>query len=185
MKLPLGLSPFDLFVGIAPLALIGAIGWWVYDSGKDAGRAEVQAQWNEYKLARAKFEAELKARNEQLQSLNQAAHLQADEELADANQTYAGSMAALNAGFALRLHNSEDRARKYQHLSQASEAERASLASHAAELDRALEQGRLLVGELRTTLGQREATIKSLATILFSDRKLMGETDGKDAASAQ
>lgn len=185
MKLPFGLSPFDLFMGIAPLALIGGIGWWIYDTGKDAGRAEVQAKWDDYKQARTKFETELKARIEVLQTQNQAAHLQANEDLADANQTYAGSIAALNSGYALRLRNSEDRVRQYQRLSQAGEAERASLASHTAELDRALEEGRLLVGELRATLGQRDATIKSLATILFSDRNLMGETDGKDAASAQ
>lgn len=74
--------------------------------------------------------------------------------------------------FAQRLRSAEDRAVGYQRLSEASAAERTYLASHAAELDRSLEEGRQLVFELRQTLGLCEVRVSTLAQTIRADRAL-------------
>ncbi len=42
-----------LLAGLIGAAAIGYVGWRLYDAGQEAGRAEVQAKWNEDKAAKA------------------------------------------------------------------------------------------------------------------------------------
>ena len=64
------------------------------------------------------------------------------------------------------MRNHQERAELYKRKAEGSEVERGSLASHAAELDRSLEEGRRVVKDLRTTVEQRDTELILLGTHL-------------------
>ena len=83
------------------------------------------------------------------------------------------AIAAVHAEYVDRLHESDSRAGTYQRLSQGAAAERASLASYAAQLDRSLTEGRSLVRELRETVRLRDEQLIVLGKQLENDRSLL------------
>lgn len=174
------LSWLNVFkVGLPILALLG-IAFWLFSWGLEEGRADVQAQWDQDKLQHQAVIEAFKAELEHKEAVNREQSRQIAEQLASVEADHARSVSALHAGFAVRLRNSEDRATVYQRMSEAGTAERSDLASHAAELDRALEEGRLLVGELRSTLVQREQQLRLVGEQLLADRRLINTEPGTE-----
>lgn len=157
-----------------PVLMLAAVVFGIYRAGVSA-----EADRNE----RDRLKAEVAHNNEinelerQLEA-KQKAHRDASLQIADqlaANETRtAAAIAALQHGFALRLQQSGERAAIYRDLSESGSAERDRLARHAAELDGSLEQGRLLVGELRSTLAERDEQLRLLGRQLTADRVLIG-----------
>lgn len=172
----------------AILAVLGAI-WGVYHLGSKDGSHKVQTKWDAQKaadtIANQKALTKLREDAAKKETTHQLESQRISDELADANQKYASTVAALDAGFHQRLHNSEQRATYYQHLSTAGTAQQEYLASHAAELDRSLEEGRRLVQELAATVGQRDAQNRALGQQILTDRSLIGEKNGSDPASTK
>lgn len=161
-----------LKVGIPLIGLVIA-GLYLYSMGYKASTAHHEAEDNKEKLAMLSHIDQLKDRiasNAQKYNAQSAA---LSEKLAAAQAEHLSYIASLKSAYALRLRESGERAGIYERMSQASAAERASLAGHAAELDRALEEGRLLVGELRSTLAQRDQQLVVVGNELVNTRQLM------------
>ncbi|UKL14817.1 i-spanin [Stenotrophomonas phage C121] len=162
---------------IALLVLAPTI--WAYQKVKGIGFREgansVQSQWDrekgEYDKA-IKAAQELAAEKEQ-NHRDESRKL--SDELVEANKQHKAELARLDSDYKLRLFNSGERAKVYQRQAQAGATEQRNLAEHAARLDAALEEGRILEQEYRSTLGQRDATIRALSKQILSDRKLINE----------
>lgn len=154
----------------AALAIFGGL----YHTGAEAGRTEVQAQFDAYKLAEAKQLEAVRAANasEELRHRQETAAI--EDQLRKTEADHEATVLAIRADLSGRLHASEQRAAVYRRLSEAGPAERDLLASHTAELDRALEQGVGLVGELQAAVGQRDDELRAVGAKLISDRDLMG-----------
>lgn len=170
--------------GIAVLTAFAVV-WGIYSIGSKNGAARVQANWNIEKLANEK--ALTKLRNEM--AARELTHRQEtqriSDDLAEANQKHAATVAAIDAQFSQRLHNSEQRATYYQRMSDSGPAQCSNLAGHAAKLDRSLEEGRRLVQEFGATLRQRDAQLTALGQQILTDRALIGDKDGQSSASTE
>jgi hypothetical protein len=192
MNIPLpipGLSWGKLLLKILPyLAVIAAVGgaiWFTYSQGFHNGSDKVQAKWNVEKLRHEQELTKLRTQIKNKETAHQIESQRISDELADANEKHAAAIAALDAGFHERLSNSEQRAVYYQRISASGTVEQRNLASHAAELDRSLEEGRRLVQELSATLRQRDAQNTALGQQILSDRALVGEKNESNSAPAE
>lgn len=147
--------------------------WGTYSLGSSSGEAHVQQQWDAQKakdlLAIQKVRDELS----QAESQHRLQVTSLEGELRNAKTRYRMELDRLSGEFTVRLRNSDTRASIYQRQAEGGAVERNRLASHAAKLDRSLEEGRRLVAELRATIGLRDEQLKSLAAQIRADRELM------------
>lgn len=74
-----------------------------------------------------------------------------------------------------RLLDSERRASAYANMSKADSAARERLASYATQLDRTVEEGRQLVGELTETIRLRDNQLNIIGKELENTRSLMNQ----------
>lgn len=146
-----------------------------YTVGKNGGKLEEANKSQAEKLALNEQINKLKDEVKEKESQNQIATTKVADELAASESRHAQALADLTADYTQRLLKSEDRAGIYKRQSQGSTAERNYLASHAAELDRSLEEGRSLVRELGETVRQRDSTIRLLSEQILADRRLLTE----------
>lgn len=155
---------------LIPLALWLAIGG-VYYGGKHHGEALIQNKWDAAKVQEQLQIAELKGMVAQKEAVHQQETANISSQLQKTEDDHAKAIADLSADHAQRMRQSEARAAAYRHLAEAGASQCRDLASHAAELDRSLEEGRGLVGEFQATLGQREAQLRLLGAQIVDDRK--------------
>lgn len=154
-------------VGVIVVAL-GA----TYYVGKVAGENKVSLAWASEKK---KLSDEIIRLQEEIKDnllVYVAETDKIEEKLQDAKATYEKNLLAINATAVVRLRDSEKRTNVYKRMSEGAESERRDLADHAAKLDRSLEEGRLVVGELQETLRQRDTELISLGSQIHLDRKL-------------
>ena len=144
----------------------------IYQHGKDVVRAE----WEEDTAKRNKAMQDLQDRYDVLSLDHKAKSETYARSLEEQKNAYETRLGELGADTDRRLRLSETRASVYQRQAQGGEAERRNLASHAAELDRTLTEGRLLVAELRATLGLRDKSLILLGQQITADRELLEET---------
>uniref|UniRef100_A0AAU6VZ74 Rz/Rzl spanin protein n=1 Tax=Pseudomonas phage Arace01 TaxID=3138526 RepID=A0AAU6VZ74_9VIRU len=161
--------------GFLILLAVAAILAVPYTVGKNAGKLEEASKWQLDKIALDAEVSKLKDEVKEKEAQNQIATTKVADELAASESRHVQALADLAADYSQRLLKSEGRAGLYKRQSQGSAAERDYLASHAAELDRSLEQGRSLVRELRETVGQRDSTIRLLSEQIRADRRLLTE----------
>ena len=139
------------------------------------GESNVQIEWERERQAYAAEVQRLKdvitARERQHRTETDAINTR----LADAEASYAADIANVRGQYAISLRRSDDRAAIYERLSDSGATERANLASYAAQLDRSLVEGRQVVGELRSTLVQRDRQLIQLGEQLQADRRLINE----------
>lgn len=159
---------------LVPLLVLAGGVYWIYSSGQSQGKAAVQALWDKAKLEEATEVARLKSEIADAEKTHRQQSQETADKLADSEIRFAGAIADLRTDFAHRMQQHSQRAEVYQRLSDGGTAELAYLAGHAAELDRSLEEGRLLVGELRSTVEQRDQQILGLADQIRADRQLIG-----------
>lgn len=185
MQLPFTINWGKLLLGALPVLALGAVLWSIYSIGSGNGAAGVQAQWDK---ARLKEQAQIE-KLERMIAIKEATHRQQSTRisyvLSTANENYARSVAVLDNELSLRLRDSEGRAARYRAMSESGATQSANLASHAAQLDRSLEEGRRLVKEFRATLEQRDAQLNALGQQILTDRALIGGIDGLEATSAE
>jgi len=162
---------------VLPLAILGGAGWYLHHQGVESGQAEIQALWNKDKADRDEATAQLKSAYAQKERTNAEESNRAALALQKASDDHQAELAALKRDYAQRLLDSQARAAIYQRQAASSPAECQRLASHTAELDRSLEEGRSLVRELRTALELRDQQLVQVGNQLLADRKLYGETD--------
>ena len=171
--------PFSLTDTIKSIAVVCLVllfaftGSKIVDHIKDLGRAEVLDHWNQEKLSTKKKVEELQTKLD----IQTTKHRQEQQEIADeiaaSKIQHERDLAKLASDYSGRLRSSEMRAELYRRQAQSGSIEQDDLASHAAQLDRSLEEGRSLVRELRETLGFRDQQIQSLSRQIYNDRALL------------
>lgn len=159
-----GLVVVALFLG--SYALVGKI-------AHTQGMADVQEQWDKSEKARDKQVTALKEKVASLQGEHKALSQRNSDELDQSNAAHEAALAAIRTHYEQRLQYVEKRAGVYERLSKGTATDRDRLAEHAAQLDRTLEEGRQLVGELRESLGQCEIVVGVLGTQILLDRNLL------------
>lgn len=166
------IDPITLAMGLGAIAVVGLGAWGIYQLGSSNATKKMEAKWA---VMEGQYQDQItEAKNKVTQATD--AHKLEVGELNDRitanSKIYAANLADAALAHAGRMRKSENRVQTYIGLSEAGAAERRYLADHAAKLDRALEEGRHLVHELRTTLGQRDSEIIELANYIQSLLKL-------------
>ena len=156
--------PILIVLGV--ILLLYGIGVSIYSTGKQAGIDEVSKEWTQEKLAYQDEILRIKTLNAGLEQDFENREAEVNKELRNVKASYERTLASNASEHAARLRNHQERADLYERKAQGSEVERGGLASHAAELDRSLEEGRRVVKDLRTTVEQRDTEIKLLGTNL-------------------
>lgn len=148
---------------------------WVYALGHAAGESKVQTKWDiqkaNYERAINNAQTELRLATER----HDKASAGIEHDLAQLGRVHDDRIGALRREHADRLRLSEARADRYRAAADGGTTQCLNLASYAAELDRALEEGISLAGELEATIGRRDAEVKLLAKQILTDRELLDE----------
>ena len=174
---------WDLVKRVVPWVLLAVsvvwTVWYIYDAGVDSGSRQVQQQWDAERATYKKAMDTLKDQYATLESKVRIDNQRNSDELAEKELSHAVILARLNSEYAGRMQLAEQRASRYQRQAQGGAVEQASLARHAAELDRTVESGRRLVAELSETLRQRDDQLRAVSQQLINDRKLLLLDDTK------
>lgn len=168
------MSNKECFIILLAVALIG-IGNYIWHKGYSSGSSYVLSQWNQEKeQTKIKMlELQIQYNQEKEQFANEKeTELQ---ELKDKISEQEAAIALNNAAHAVQLQQSEDRNAVYQRKATSTEAERRSLANHAARLDKALTEGIGLVKELSGTLELRDEQLKFIGKYLKDTYELIGK----------
>ena len=155
-----------ILIALGVILLLYGISVSIYSTGKQAGIDEVSKEWTQEKLAYQDEILRIKTLNAGLEQDFENREAEVNKELRNVKASYERTLASNASEHAARLRNHQERADLYERKAQGSEVERRGLASHAAELDRSLEEGRRVVKDLRTTVEQRDTEIKLLGTHL-------------------
>ena len=174
---------WDLVKRVAPwvllaVSILGTV-WFIYDSGVDSGSRQVQAQWDAEKATYKKAMDTLRDQYATLEAKARIDNQRNSDELAEKEKTHAVALVELRREYDGRLLQSDKRASYYQRLAKGGAVEQANLASHAARLDRSLEEGRRMVAELSATLRQRDDQLRAVSKQLENDRSLFMTGDKK------
>ena len=161
-------EPKGIALAIALVVAFGvAIKW-----GEHIGETGVRKEVAEEQLRDSRKIDELREQLADAVATHTKEMTEIQDDYNQAQLQHAIAIADLNASANKRLQLSETRADIYKRQSQGSTAEQERLAKHAAELDRTLEEGRHLVGELREAIGQRDDAIRALGSMILTERKL-------------
>lgn len=143
-----------------------------YQFGFSKGESSVQLKWDKANQEIKATADKIAADNLIKEADNRKRLEDISYELSEAKRVAAISLANQRTDYERRLRNSASRADYYFTMSQAGAAEQASLASHAARLDRAVEEGRYVVTDLRSVIELRDAQLIQLGKQILSDRAL-------------
>lgn len=155
------------------LAATALILFGAFSLGSSSGSNKVQLAWDTENQQRDKATSDLKEKNARLETENQLLTQSIATEALKNEEQFQAAIAAVHAQYADRLRLATTRAGIYRQQAEGNSIERERLASHAAELDRSLEEGRYLVRELGETVKQRDRTIELLSRQIQADRKLL------------
>ncbi len=168
------------------LSLIGGavfifLGSLLYYSGRSAGINSVQLKWDKAIAASRVQSMQLQEDNLRKEADNRKRLGEIAHELSEVKQSAAVAVVNQRIAYERRLLNSASRANHYYAMSQAGTVEQARLASHAAQLDRVLEEGRYVVADLQSIVKLRDAQLTQLGNQIMSDRALFasGIPNGK------
>lgn len=159
---------------LAAVVLTGSIAF-AYSMGKSNGENRIRVAWQQEELAYNKQINDLRDNYEQLQDLHTQENKAIADQLKQEREQYEEAVNTIRSDYTSRLRDSEERSDIYKRHSQGSAAERERLASHAAKLDRTLEEGRRLVAELTGTVRLREYELIKLGQQIKNDRTLLSE----------
>ena len=159
--------------------VIGSLIWWVSHTSYVAGQRDIQEQWDAEKVTYKKAIDTLRDQYAALEAKARIDNQRNSDELAEKEKSHAVALVELRREYDGRLLQSNKRASYYQRLAKGGAVEQANLASHAARLDRSLEEGRRMVAELSATLRQRDDQLRAVSKQLENDRSLFMTGDKK------
>ena len=159
--------------------VIGSLIWWVSHTSYVAGQRDIQEQWDAEKATYKKAIDTLRDQYVTLEAKARIDNQRNSDELAEKEKSHAVALVELRREYDGRLLQSDKRASYYQRLAKGGAVEQANLASHAARLDRSLEEGRRMVAELSATLRQRDDQLRAVSKQLENDRSLFMTGDKK------
>lgn len=97
------------------------------------------------------------------------------DELKSIRKQHEDTISALNSDHSDRMRNMQKRIQEYARITEGSSVECRNLANHTAQLDRTLEEGRHLVGELRAGIEFRDNQLRTIGKLLTEERSLLTE----------
>lgn len=148
-----------------------------YVTGRSDGAASVQQQWDADTTKQAQAETD-QANTTRTKEATHADKITEAVDTYQAARTPAAADASERIARAERLQRTaEGRAAQYLAMSQAGNTERSRLASHAAQLDASLADGRRVAEQLRATVVERDQQIRLLGDVIRADRALAGYTN--------
>lgn len=143
--------------------------------GNTEGEERINARWSQEKQQYQEEILKLRTAYAEQEGLHRQETSRISEQLRKTEATHEEVLANLAARHVERLRISTQRAEVYQRQAEAGSAQCRDLASHTAELDRALEEGRGLVGELAATLRQRDAQLRLVGAQIANDRQILSK----------
>lgn len=151
---------------------IGVIyfGWFMYSYGAQSGELALAEYKESQRIEIERVESEHKQRLDEAKS-NIAV---LEKKITDGKAEYEKATDARITEYTGRLRDSEKRAGVYLTRARGSEADREYLSAHATKLDQALEDGRLLVGQLKDTLELRESQLRLIGIWFDEHGQLYG-----------
>lgn len=161
-------------LAMAAVAVLIAAGSGVlgYGTGYSHGSDSVQQRWDNVTTQQARAETK-QATTTRTKETGHANKITEAVDTYQATRAPAVADAAVRIALAERLQRTaEGRAAQYRAMSQASDAERDHLASHAARLDASLADGRRVAEQLRATVVERDQQLHLLADVIRADRAL-------------
>ena len=160
----------QILIGIGLTAAYTAA---VFHLSSSTGAAAVQKKWDLENERRDAVTLKIQAEKIELEKENAGLSQRINKKLEEHEKLHQINLAVARAEFAQRLRQSVARTGVYREQAQGSTAERERLASHAAELDRSLEEGRALVRELWETVEFRDQQLRQLGEQILVDRELL------------
>jgi hypothetical protein len=160
-----------LLVGVFT-GVILFFGYAAYNHGYRQGTNEVWLEWEVSKEAARAVQDELIARVAKQEERHRLEQEELSNDLVRTRELHETVLAHQRASYEHRLLQSSRRAEAYLRQAEAGIAAQRDLASHTAQLDRALEEGRGLVTELGFTLRLRDYQLKKLGEQLLNDRQI-------------
>lgn len=164
---------------VLALLVLGVLFWSgraAYLAAQASGMKLVQEQWDEQRRKDAEVSRQIQDKLRMAEESHRRVQQGVADAIAQANEDHLTELSRLRSDYDRRLRQSEARADVYRRQAEGGSTEQDSLASHAAELDRTLTEGRLLVAELRATLGLRDQSLILLGQQIKADRELLEET---------
>ena len=162
-----------LFIKALPYAIAVAVVFFIGSLIYGAGQKNTQGKWD---IAKKAYDTAITQKEKEYGDLEAKHRLKItgiNQELSDAKTKHAVAVVNIHADYAKRMQHSQNRTVVYQRQAEGGTAECKRLASHAAQLDSTLEEGRSLVRELRETLGLRDSQLIELGNQIKADRILL------------
>lgn len=157
------------------LCLIFWAGRYAYTAAQASGMRIVQAKWDAQRIK----DAEAAQQIQDKLRIAEEAHRRNQQGIADAiaksNEDHLAELSRIRSDYERRLRQSEVRADVYRRQAEGGAPERDNLASHAARLDRQLEEGLRVVGELTALVEQRDRQLIQLGQQILNDRELLND----------
>lgn len=139
---------------------------------------------NQVKKEHARYINEQKDKINETQKIYDAlllAHIetitQVSLDLKEKEKEYEASLDRISADASFRMQQHENRVRIYQRQAKAGSAEAERLASHAAELDRSINEGKTVAAELAATVRLRDQQLSLLGSQIKADRAVIESTE--------
>ena len=163
---------------LAAIAVVSIVWGLGFLSGSNHGKSVVQSLWDKEKIQTSAKIADLKEQLALKEETHRAETRKVEAALQKARNEHTSSLAAIQREYNARLQQSEARSTVYQRQAEGGSDSCRDLASHTAELDRSLEEGRNVVRELGETLRLRDSQLQAVGNQLINDRNLF--TDKQD-----
>ena len=165
--------PYSALLKYIGLPLIGALFLYLlYSTGYNSGVSAVEDERAADRAAQELVVAELNGQLAEKERLHKAETNEIRNQLHVQEATYHNAVQLIYAELDVGLRDSERRAAHYRALAETGTDQCRSLASHTAQLDASLVEGRSVVEELRSTLELRDSQLRLVGSQLLSDRQL-------------
>lgn len=143
--------------------------WFVYLKGQSS----IQTEWDREKKQQATTIALVQDKYDKLYKTHVIFSKQVATTLKDKDAQFKKDIDAINSAHVDSMRKSEARAAAYERQAKAGTTEARSLASHAAELDRSIVEGKQVAAELAATVRLRDEQLILLGSQIKADRAIL------------
>ena len=155
-----------VFSSVLALSLLS---WFIYSKGQ----GNIQEKWDKEKTEQALRIALVQDKYDQLFESHKLFSSQVAGTLKEKDEKYEKDISSIVAAHTDSLRKYKSRADTYQRQAEAGTAEARSLASHAAQLDASLVEGKRVAAELAATVRLRDEQLILLGSQIKADRAIL------------
>ena len=155
-----------VFSSVLALSLFS---WFMYSKGQ----GNIQEKWDKEKTEQAIRIALVQDKYDQLFESHKLFSSQVANTLKEKDEKYEKDISSIAVAHTDSLRKYKSRADTYQRQAEAGTAEARSLASHAAQLDASLVEGKRVAAELAATVRLRDEQLILLGSQIKADRAIL------------